>query len=511
MIERRITLGCIFSEEYLKQIKSIWDISLIESVAAKKICSWAWIHYDRYNKPIGNEVMSVFIERSKTMSKTDLRDMEELLSDLNVENEQEPVNLEYLLTSTQEYFKERRLSLFSDQIKGLLSKGSINDAEKLACEFKPFPNDSEASLSFDNDMVFDRIEKAFAETNVPVVYFPNQLGTFWNSQFVKGGLVALLASEKRGKTFMLLDIALRGVKNKKKVVFFQAGDMTESQQLKRICVYLTQKSDQKRYCGTMFQPVRDCIYNQCDDCLREERVVTDGLWGKEKLYTIRKEKTLEMLIEAYNENPDYVPCHHCEEYETKPWGTPWIEKVDVGENPLTVEEAQDAVEDFFIKQKKQFKLSSHANGTLSVKQIRALLAVWEKQDGFVPDLIVVDYADLLVPENKDFRHGQNEIWKDLRRLSQEKGQPLVVTATQADSKSYDSNRLKLSNFSEDKRKYAHCTAFYGLNQDTQGEEKKIGLLRINELIIREGDFSVSNEITILQNLRRGRPFLASYF
>ena len=62
--------------------------------------------------------------------------------------------------------------------------------------------------------------------------------------------------------------------------------------------------------------------------------------------------------------------------------------------------------------------------------------MWEKQDGFVPDLIVVDYADLIVPESRgEFRHQQNEIWKGLRRLSQEKGEPLVITASQSDAKS----------------------------------------------------------------------------
>ena len=157
------------------------------------------------------------------------------------------------------------------------------------------------------------------------------------------------------------------------------------------------------------------------------------------------------------------------------------------------------------------KLSSHANGTLSVKQIRAMLSVWEKQDEFVPDLIVIDYADLLIGETKEFRHLQNEIWKDLRRLSQEKGQPLVVTATQADAASYERNKLTLSNFSEDKRKYSHVTAMYSLNQDTKGREKEIGILRIGELLIREGDFSVGNEVYVLQNLRRGRPVISSFF
>jgi hypothetical protein len=87
----------------------------------------------------------------------------------------------------------------------------------------------------------------------------------------------------------------------------------------------------------------------------------------------------------------------------------------------------------------------------------------------------------------------------------------VVTATQADAKSYDQDRLKLANFSEDKRKYAHVTAMYGLNQDKDDREKKIGIMRINEIVIREGEFSATNEVYVLQNLRRGQPHLGSYW
>jgi len=87
---------------------------------------------------------------------------------------------------------------------------------------------------------------------------------------------------------------------------------------------------------------------------------------------------------------------------------------------------------------------------------------------------------------------------------------LTIAVTQADADSYERNLLKLDNFSEDKRKYSHVTAMYGLNQDPQGREKELGILRINELVVREGDFNNSHQVYILQNLRRGRPFISSY-
>lgn len=510
MIERQIIVGMITNTTFLQQIRNIYDPILIESTSAKRIAGWAWSYFERYNKAIGKNIETLFFEQVKQLSKTDAEDIEEILSGLSEESIENPVNLQYLLDETQKYFKERRLSLLSDNIQALVAVGQLEDAEKMALDYKPIANDSEASLDLNSEITLDRIEKAFIETGQPVVTFPKQLGKFWNSQFVKGGLISILASDKKGKSFFLLDIAIRACRQKKKVVFFQAGDMTESSQLKRICIYLTQKSDQKRYCGKMWQPVRDCIHNQLNECTKEERECSFGIFeGKDKKY-LRQEITFDELIEVYNDNKDYLPCYNCEEYETRSWGAVWIEEVDVGENTLTVKEAQKAINNFFIKHKRNFKLSSHANGTLSIKQIRALLAVWEKQE-FIPDLIVIDYADLLIPEIKEFRHGQDEIWRGLRRLSQEKGQPLVVTATQADARAYEKNKLTVSNFSEDKRKNAHITASYALNQDSKGREKKIGIIRLGELLLREDDYDITREVTILQNLKRGRPFIASYW
>lgn len=510
MIERQIIVGMITNTTFLQQIRNIYDPILIESTSAKRIAGWAWSYFEKYNKAIDKDIETLFFKQVKQLSKTDAEDIEEILSGLSDESIEDPINIQYLLDETQKYFKERRLSLLSDSIQALVAVGQLEDAEKMALDYMPIANDSEASLDLNSKITLDRVEKAFIETGQPVVTFPKQLGKFWNSQFVKGGLISILASDKKGKSFFLLDIAIRACRQKKKVVFFQAGDMTESSQLKRICVYLTQKSDQKRYCGKMWQPVRDCINNQLNECTREERECSFGIFeGKDKKY-LRQEITFDELVEMYNDNKDYLPCCNCEEYETRPWGAVWIEEVDVGENALTVKEAQVAIDNFFIKHKRNFKLSSHANGTLSIKQIRALLAVWEKQE-FIPDLIVIDYADLLIPEIKEFRHGQDEIWRGLRRLSQEKGQPLVVTATQADARAYEKNKLTVSNFSEDKRKNAHITASYALNQDSKGREKKIGIIRLGELLLREDDYDITREVTILQNLKRGRPFIASYW
>jgi len=252
------------------------------------------------------------------------------------------------------------------------------------------------------------------------------------------------------------------------------------------------------------------LIEQLDLCRRPDRNCDHGIFEETDLETYRTNKgqyeSLDTLVAKAKEDPDYEPCdsHICNERV----GTVWT--ILEPEQPvLTADDAQKELEEFFHKYRRRFKLITYPSGTLTVTEIGNCLNEWERQDDFVPDVVIVDYADLMHDRVQEFRHRQDAIWKGLRAVSQER-HCLVVTATQADAASYRSGRLSLSNFSEDKRKYAHVTAMYGMNQDPGGREKKLGILRINELVVREGDFSVDNEVRIVQDLRIGRPYLESY-
>ena len=512
MTERSLIIGLITSTEYINQIQDIWDSSLLESVTARKLAGWCFQYYEQYGKAPGKDIENIYYERLKTdnIPKDDAEDIEEILTGLSKEFEEDTFNVEYLLDQTRLYLQEQKLLRFAEDIQEHVKAGDALEAEKLAGEYKTLATEVGHSIDLSTEAILERIAKAFDHSKQTLIKYPKQLGTFWNDQLLRGKFVALMASEKRGKSFWLLDLAVRASKQKLNVAFFQAGDMTEAEQLRRLCIYLTKRSDNKKYCGEMFQPTRDCILNQINDCTNENRECDFGIFEDKTEKEIRKEITFEELEEAYEDNPDYVPCYNCKKYNRAPIGAVWLEKVEACK-PLTTKTAQEAVDKFFIKHKRAFKLSTHPNDTLSVKQIKAMLDIWQKQDGFTADVIVIDYADLLIIEEAgaDFRHQQNKIWQRLRSLSQEK-HCLVITATQADADSYGRNRLTMKNFSEDKRKIGHVTALFGLNQDKDDREKKMGIMRINELAIREGDFSSVHEVKVLQNLHRGRPFLGSY-
>ncbi len=512
MIERRSIIELNTSTEYIRQIENIWDTQLLESSTARMLASWVWEYYGKYHKAPGKEIENIYYQKLKEgLSKEIGEEIEtEILPSLSSEYEETEINIPYLVDETKKHLNTQKLLQFSANIEALVEEGNLTEAEKLAGEYKTLARETGMDLDLSSDEVLMKLENAFTQASTPVVKYPRQLGEFWNSQFVRGKLVALMGIEKRGKTWWLMDIAIRAARQRVKVAFFQAGDMTEKEQLMRIAVHLTKKSNLDKYSGRMFQPVKDCIYNQLDTCEKEIRECDFGVFEGRTEKEVRREITMDELKQAYKDNPDYLPCSNCRAYKYKHIGTAWIEEINTG-NPLTLNEAKEAYQKFFIQNSRNFKLSSHANYTLSIKEIKALLDIWER-DGFIPELIVIDYADLLVPDDSsiEFRHQQNKIWMGLRSLSQEKNEPLTLTVTQVDAASYSQNRLGMKNFSEDKRKYAHCNAMFGLNQDPKDREKEIGIMRINEIAFREGAFSNKNEVYVLQNLKRGRPYLGCY-
>ena len=512
MIERQIVIGMIVSKEFLQQVRPIWETKFLKSVSAQQLSQWAIEYFDEYHEAPEKVIESIYYEKLRTgFIKKDLADdVENTIADLSDEYE-ESFNLPYVLKKVSGYIKERHLELHLQEVKDLADAGETLEAQALASSYKGVTFEISNDLDLSSPNVLLKIENAFTELSKPLITYPGALGAFWNHQLIPGGFIGLMAREKLGKTFWLLDMAIRAARQGTSVAFFQAGDMTQNQQLKRICSYLTKKPTLERNCGEVYIPVVDCIYNQLDLCNKTERECNFGLFANEEFdeKSIRKEINISLLKQAYEDEPDYKPCRNCAEFLTRSYGAPWVRKVTV-KHTVKINEAKKKVTEFFIDRKRRFKLSTHANGTLSVEGMDAIMDRWEREDGFIPQIILVDYADILITNKiKEFRHQQNQIWKDLRGMSQSRN-ALVVAPTQSDAKSYEQDTLTLSNFSEDKRKYSHCTAMYGMNQDKNGREKKIGLMRLNELVVREGDFDINASVTILQQLNLGRPFLGSY-
>ncbi len=176
------------------------------------------------------------------------------------------------------------------------------------------------------------------------------------------------------------------------------------------------------------------------------------------------------------------------------------------EEGLDWRKALSACKDFQQKRVKSMdhylRMCVHPNSTVSVRDIHGTLTEWSRE-GWVADVVVIDYADILRMDypGMEKRDCINQTWMDLRRLSQE-FHCLVVTATQTNAASYKAAVVKREHFSEDKRKRAHSTGNIGLNQNEL--EKRLGLMRLNWILLREGEYLESRCVYVA-----GNPALAN--
>lgn len=504
-IERRIVTGLVVSTEYVNEIINIYAPEFLSSSSARLLASWCIRYFRQYHKAPGRDIEGIFAREMKQLSEEQIEDIESILESLSDDYEREQFNVQYLVDQTKEYFRTQNLRKFIDRVKNELDAGELNEAEKTALQYTSLATTEEAEAKVVDPFSSPAlVKKAFENQSEPIIRFPKALGEFWNSQLTRDAFVGIMGPEKRGKTFWLLEFAMRGMMCGCNVAFFQAGDMSEAQQLRRIYIYLAKKSDKKRYCQGMYVPILDCWYNQTGTCDKKERECDISLFSSGRDQNLI---TLDQLIEAKEMYPDYEPCTNCKEMK----GAVWIKWEDET-TPLTWKEAYKKAKQWQKKYKKKFKLATYPNETLTVSEIKTVLDIWEEKENFIPDVIVIDYADILDsdPDTKrlDWRNQNNKIWQRLRRLSQER-HCLVITATQAAATAYDKDTIKLSDFSEDKRKYAHTTAMYALNQTD--EEKKLGIMRISELVIRDDEFDRTRQVKVLQCLQKGRPFIGSFF
>lgn len=508
-IETLIITGMIVSDRFLKEIQLIYSHNLMEIPFARTVAKWCIDYWKKYKKAPNVHIQDIYNSQSRNGLKEDMSELIGMfLSSMSHEYERaDQFNVDYLLSQAEARFKEGSLKNLAEDIQAYLSQGQYEEAEKLLNDYKRVELPQSLGINPFTDR--EAIYRAFERNDEETLYTPpSALGKFLGP-IERSSLTAFMGGEKKGKTFWLMQFGIWGIKARCNVAFFEVGDMTQRALVRRIHVNNTRSSD-KRWGDTLI-PVLDCIHNQKDECTRKERVCSFGVMHR------KHGSEGEWSKASIEDVPDYVPCTECHKdgwvNQKRSWvdgfkGAVWYKKENISR--LNWKHAWDLGKRTMSRVgSKRFKLSVHHNNSINVDGIETQLDRWEQMEGFIPDLIIIDYADILAPMDTrmDERGRQNDTWKALRALSQKRC-CAVITATQANAASYTKKSLREDNFSEDKRKYGHATSFITLNQTA--EEKKAGIMRLGQMFVRESDFDVGKQCTVLQCLDIGRPYIASF-
>lgn len=486
-MERNMITGMIVSTDFISQVTGIYKSSLVKTDFVRTVASWCIDYFERYETAPGEVIETIFQDNAEDLDEDTVESINAFLANISDEYERsEKFNTGYVLGKTKDYFIKNGLNEFITDVKIHTKNGDIKQAEDLIDNYtRPVTEALDGVEPFEDK---DAVERAFEDSNIdPLFTLPGSLGEMVNQHMTRGGFVSLMGPEKRGKTFWLLELAERARRQKCNIAFFACGDMSEAQMIRRMAIRLTGRNTNDKYCKDIVYPVLDCLHNVEDSCSKKIRT-----------------------NEFDYKDDRYEACTAClkrkiPDFEPDVWDE---DRPNV--KPLGFTDAWNAFNKAHKRMgKKHYKLVTVPTDTLTKPMIDLYLNGWE-QEGFIPDVILIDYMDIMASERnlKDTRHETNESWKKVRGLALERN-CLVLTATQSDANSYDKETITKKNFSEDKRKFSHATVILGLNQTEA--EKEHGIMRINEVLAREGMNSVFRTVTVLQSLQTGRPFLASYW
>lgn len=459
--ERRILVAMIVDKGTLGQVATRWDGELFKSRWSNLVAGWCCKFYLKYNEAPGKSIEGLFETWASggNRDKDTVRMVEKFLGSLSEEYEQsaKEINTQYLVDEAGRYFNQVRIQKLSEEIANELEAIGSADAdagiERALKRIHGF-NKLEIGVGQGIDVLTDvtAIQRAFEERSEPLIQYPGDLGLFFRDALERDGFIAFMGPEKRGKSFVLQDVAFRAILQRRKVAFFEVGDLSEGQIMRRFAI----------------------------------RAAKRPLKARTIRYPIKIEK-----------DPDepFADVTHEERVFDKPLS--WRHAVQGFQSMLQRAKSTESL----------LKLSVHPNSSLSVHGMQGILRGWERQ-GWVPDVVVVDYADILAPAPGalDGRDAINTTWKLLRQLSQSL-HCLVVTATQTNAESYKVETISRSNFSEDKRKLAHCTGMIGLNATR--EEKENGIIRYNWVVLREDEFSEGRCVHVAGCLALANPAIRS--
>lgn len=140
-------------------------------------------------------------------------------------------------------------------------------------------------------------------------------------------------------------------------------------------------------------------------------------------------------------------------------------------NPAIVE-----IDSFYGRFGGQLKVAEFLAGKATVADIEYLVNNLIVQDGFHPDKIIVDYADLLksASTRSERRHELSDIYTDLRALGRMFDVP-VDTASQSNRVGFNVEVVGLEHIAEDIGKVTIADVVYTLSQ-TKAEAEKEGLV-----------------------------------
>lgn len=426
------------------------------------VAGWCNEYYRKHRKAPGKIIQDLFIRYAqKEDDEEAVKLVETFLESLSGEYQKlsQQINDQWVLERAADHFEKVRLAQMATAIETALENHDLDRAKEIRDKAKPISFSRDAWLNpFSQESIrqtMENLEKAHS-----LVQFRGPLGGFLSPHFERDSFISLTAAEKKGKSFWLQEIVWTALNQRRKVLYYVLGDMS-------------------------FDQVRRRLYSRMT--LKPRKPLKEPVKWPTGIKIAGKDDAGRPLFDTVTDSRVLAPY-----------------------NPAEINAAIQSLKTNCAMKMFPLRLRCEGAGIVSASDIERDIEKLAEQ-GFVPDVVVVDYADLLAGEASaarlEFRHQIDATWKVLRRISTTY-HLLMVVATQAAARAYDRWLIGKGDSSEDKRKNAHVTGAIGINQTPH--EKQRGIYRLNWPFLRDGEWTENQYVVTAGNLALGCPCIRSF-
>jgi hypothetical protein len=448
--ERSIVAAMISSTEFLKGVRPIYKPEFLTLPYARTVANWCADYYDKYDKAPSGDIKAIFINRQNEIHDIERAKAVEIFLD-SLNGDEEIYNTEWLLDKAVKYFSYINIDNSLDKIRGYRLAGDLLNAEAELAKYKRIEkiNNKGVNVFYDMDAMMKAIRSS---TENILLTFPGDLGKMVRP-IRKHDFLALIGPAKRGKTWWLQEIGLLAMWNGLSVLHISL-ETPEDPMLMRIF---------QRVNGEL-EPDGNNYVTECEVDIPS----FDANFVKNSIINHRKEIRKKLSTHRAAKKMHAIQS---------------------------------------LVKSRQYRLECFPSNSLNVKDgIIPLLDELEYSENFIPEMIVVDYADIMAPEiRQEKRHQIDETWQALRGLGQER-HVVVVTASHSNKATFGRD-IRQNDLSEDARKLNHVTLAISLNQ--LKEDIKNNTTRMSVLADRFGRFNSHAEVMVTHCLDIGMPYLDS--
>jgi hypothetical protein len=470
VVEEQIVTAAIISEPFISKINQIVDLEYFVNPYARTIYSWCRRYYEEYGLPPAKTIEDIYKIESSGLDPSQAEIISKFLTTLSkryVDNQ--GINDEYIMDNALKYFKRRELETKAEIIKRLTDVGRIEDAEK---EMMNYRKVAYQLSGFFDPFDLSEVISTYADEGEGDLELFGAMGKMIGP-IERGWLIGMLGPFKRGKTFWLQEVAISGILRGLRVVWF-SFEMTKKNLKARVYKRITGSGAQETYEFPLF----DCKLNQDNSCDASQRTCSVAMTEQ-----------------------GYEPCDYCR--KRSPRDYQFISyMVTKPMSPFSVRNTVKEIEAFSKMYHRNLRINCYPRFSASIADMERDLQLLEMNEQFIPDVIVVDYADIIKPPGKlEGRQALDEIWKQLSALAGAR-HAIVVTGSQGTRGSLTKKNMSQDDLAEWIGKLAHVDVFLCLNQTKEEKQKKI--MRVGTLVHRHKDFNENMQATLLQQLDTGQ-------